>query len=847
MRYELKSGFSCFSFLIFVVALSFLPAGGVSARDVTVVVEDADLSLPLDGAAITLWTGEPVRCDDEGGAVIAVPDEGDVLIRIDYPGYEPQTVKISSQTAFYTITLRLDQSKLYENKELVFEAERGDTSGSRIGRSVALTEKQVAMASEIGLIEDVMSSVKLLPGVGYSGTYNALPSIRGGAPGDLTAVFDGFYIEEPYHWRGIASIFDPNMVKTASLSHGVFSARYGHTCSGVLEVASKHPSSKYAEFETSLSTGALNFMVSAPLNKSGGEDGGEGVTGGGAALFGRLTYWDGYTAFVWGVSNFVHALDPVKAIKKAPYIQNVGLSAYYRWAQNLETSLHGYVGGDGVELSYGQNSAAGNALGNSDSSYYFGWKNAISFILADITYNPVNNAAVKTTIGAGHSSRQESYLTMSEYIGRDSAPPYGPVRITSRVNDVETRSSTNVQLSSACDVQMTPAALASFGVEELFRQWNLTHESNLRSIQQDSAGHNVLGPVYIPEPKNGGLFSSCWGALEWKPEGKRYGAELGLRVTHLYFMTEDLNLNLKPSVEPRVNFDYRLPFDMKYLDAVTFTAGAGLFSSMDDIATEVDGKEGLAELRMMQSWTGIAGVKAEFPDGVSVSIEAYRKRLSGLSYRGSKEIDSKSGSIYFFDGYGYVNGVDVMLQKFGSGKYNGWISYSFNVTRHRNPAEEHWVAVIFPLKYYDWYYPEFHRFHNLNVVLNYAVSKRVSIYARTGYASGVPLAEHERMSYVLTFPSGGTAIRWVDYLRYVDSSRGAFSLPLDIKLSYLFFKADGRTQGQLYLALENTLILLLPKDKEKILDPYTGVYEELPMSGFELPVPMVSFGIKWSY
>ena len=110
-----------------------------------------------------------------------------------------------------------------ENRELVIEAVAPETGETRTGRSVAVSEREIAQTGEIGSIEDVMTTIKLLPGVGYSGMYNAMPSIRGGSPGDLMAVLDGFYIANPYHWGGGFSIFDPRMVQSAKLSHGFFS------------------------------------------------------------------------------------------------------------------------------------------------------------------------------------------------------------------------------------------------------------------------------------------------------------------------------------------------------------------------------------------------------------------------------------------------------------------------------------------------------------------------------------------------------------------------------------------------------------------------------------------------
>jgi len=196
------------------------------ARDVTITVEDADLAMPLEGAMVLSWDGSEFICDEDGRVIISVPGYRQVAIQASYPGYETGRLVIPLRGDNFTLSLRLGGA--VEGRELVIEASRPGTSETRPGRSVAISGEALEQTARIGLIEDVMSSIKLLPGVGYTGMFSAMPSIRGGHPWDLMAVLDGFYIEYPYHWGGGFSIFDPHMISSARLSHGVFSARYGH-------------------------------------------------------------------------------------------------------------------------------------------------------------------------------------------------------------------------------------------------------------------------------------------------------------------------------------------------------------------------------------------------------------------------------------------------------------------------------------------------------------------------------------------------------------------------------------------------------------------------------------------
>jgi hypothetical protein len=288
----------------------FFSAFCLFARDIEITVIDGDLEIPLEGARIVSWDGSEFFCDARGRVVVPAPDDRQVIIRVSYPGYEPGRLVVKPGEDRFSLSLTI--GGILEARELVIEAKRPEASQTVSGRSVAISGRELARSAETGFVEDVMNAIKLLPGVGYVGGYMAMPSIRGGEPQDITAVFDGFYVERPFHWGGAFSIFDPKMVESAQLSHGVFSTRWGHTISGILDIKSKHPSPDGAELDLAVSTSATNLNLSFPLGKKGG-----------AALMGKVTYWD---PFVEIAKIFV---EEVRYITTAPYIRSGALSAHY--------------------------------------------------------------------------------------------------------------------------------------------------------------------------------------------------------------------------------------------------------------------------------------------------------------------------------------------------------------------------------------------------------------------------------------------------------------------------------------------------------------------------------------
>ncbi|MDR2597806.1 MAG: Plug domain-containing protein, partial [Treponema sp.] len=298
------------------------------ARDITVTVMDASLDLPLEGTVIRTREGKEYICDENGKAVIQVPDDRQTIIYATYPGYERGVLNIPLTGNLFTINLNL--SNYLQGQELVVEAPIPGSNETKTGRSVAVNSKEIAQTAEIGIFEDVMSTIKLLPGVNYSGAFNTQPSIRGGQPGDMGASLDGFFISNPYHWRGGYSIFDPHMVQNAQLSHGVFSTRYGHTISGLLEVTAKKPSSTETMFEFGINTSMTNFNLSVPLSGKGG-----------LLFMGRVTYYDPLVAAAKELAKTYPKLSGIKYANKAPYIRAGAIEGNYSFADNLELKSTG--------------------------------------------------------------------------------------------------------------------------------------------------------------------------------------------------------------------------------------------------------------------------------------------------------------------------------------------------------------------------------------------------------------------------------------------------------------------------------------------------------------------------
>jgi hypothetical protein len=863
-----------------ILTIFFLCAFPLFCRDITVLVIDEDLELPLEGAFIRTRGGNEYICDKDGKAKVQVPDDRQILLYAAYPGYETGTITIPVTGNSFTVYLRL--SGFLQGRELVVEASKPGTSESKTGRSVAVGEKEIAQTAEIGIIEDVMSTIKLLPGVGYSGLFNASPSIRGGQPGDMMAVLDGFYINNPYFWGGGFSIFDPRMVKSAQLSHGVFSSRYGHTISGLLEITSKEPSPTETEFELGLNTSAANFNLSVPINGKGG-----------ILFMGRVTYYD---PVIWGAKELSHSvpeLEPINYIEKAPFIRATTVSGNYRFTDNLVLSATGFFGMDGGGLLY-LNQERTEKL-NSDTTIDFDYINYQTFLTSSVSWNPRNDMLLKLTAGAGYEDMQLDgnmlYDIHNKYFTDDFPDAFKQGRDKYEYSQdmviVGSDSKYNIQGRVDYDWKLSDNFLAAIGAQELFSfsrekgkqkanievdyytlKKNPDYQSYVKNID-DILGFSPNDPnqpfrieipfEYHPDTQNKLLTTSGYLLGEYNTDGNRFNAEFGVRMDHFMVLGDDFTLQSDPVFNPRLNLDFNILRNKGILNSFDISAGTGLFSSMNSIVFAADKKYNLDKIKPNRSWTSILGVKFEFPQSLILSVEGYYKKIFDRTYVpvsiGNNDTNNDVEVNPQFDGEGKVWGIDVMLQKIQSRFWDGWISYSYNWAKYRDPnGNSGGRGISGGNSGDDWYFPSYHRFHNLNLILNVKPTQKINIYTRFGIASGVILPKRigdKPESYPVLIYKGEDSyvIEKFQWRSVIDeNNRTTPSLPMDIKISFFGVNKYGRSRYEFYFAIENVLGLLYTSQGNTRFNQYTGEIDDGDFAAsYDIPIPIPSFGFKISY
>jgi hypothetical protein len=351
--------------------------------------------------------------------------------------------------------------------------------------------------------------------------------------------------------------------------------------------------------------------------------------------------------------------------------------------------------------------------------------------------------------------------------------------------------------------------------------------------------------------------------LEYASPSQRFGAELGLRLDHLFLFGKDFSAHTLPALNPRLNVDFNIFKNRGFIDSLDITAGTGLFSSINSLVSFIDMSNVVIvdTLKFNRTWTSILGLKADVADGYSFNIEGYYKYVFD---RGYITADTVSGinADFHFDGIGHVGGFDLQLQKLESRYWDGWISYTFTWAQYYDPSaggEGVNMGGIDSLGA-QWYYPSFHRYHNCNIVLNIKPLQWFNISTRIGFASGQLRTRTVENPEIIPYP-----VIYIDenkeqtiiqkYRRNKEreyTERAAWALPWDLKFSFFRHDPKGRVRGEIYLAAENLMSLFYNPERASDnteFNTYTGK-EYATGSGssaFNFNFPLISFGFKWRY
>lgn len=417
------------------------------------------------------------------------------------------------------------------------------------------------------------------------------------------------------------------------------------------------------------------------------------------------------------------------------------------------------------------------------------------------------------------------------------------------------------------ELQMSDNSILNFGIEEVFKT-----RMNETDIQKQIVYSQVIDdtniPIQGPEIKDftsvpgNNILNSCAFALwNFGTDTSVLQGEAGIRGEHYYLWNKEagLILNNYPVVNPRATVIYTPFRNTGVFDAVSFSAGSGLYSALSREASEIQ-KSAVTDtfkLTPYTAWTSVIGTAADFQNGIRIMVEGYYKHYLSRTYVYADERDGQN-IIYYTenDGKGFAAGADIMIEKSLNGWLDGYISYSFLHARFYNPAVSQYdsqrTTTGDPLG--RWYYPEYHRFHTVNTVLNFRLPKDSTFTIAGSCAAGNPRKQYIDKSeeYLAgTYYDPGLN-EYLFLALYSDTERNLPDWTVDIRFSKKGTFKNPKHTWEWYIGIENLLGLPYALYKVENFKKVDGFFESTGWTIGEgrytidmglIPIP--SFGVKF--
>ncbi|GIR29744.1 MAG: TonB-dependent receptor [Candidatus Neomarinimicrobiota bacterium] len=606
------------------------------------------------------------------------------------------------------LEIRLTEEAI-KGTEVLVTAERQKFERSMESSQIALDLREINSAPAF-VEPDVFRTLQMLPGVQTTSDFSSALYVRGSTPDQNLIMLDGIAVYNPYHLGGIFSTFNTDAIKEADFHAGGFPARYGGRMGAILNVINREGNTEKITGSANLSLISSKALIEGPIPKWKGMKGSWMISG-------RRTYIDKVVDALALPSGSKNSDGSDVPLRFPYYFYDYQIKANLDIDQDHRLTFTRFYGDDVLDFSYEDPSETvsnENVTIQQDSKFGLDWPwgnqtNGLTWrwIVSPkmITKTFLSNSRYRFDFDLFFQNRDLYTYSDSTVINF--------INFNWNIYDIikDRTLETEVQYKYSNDHELT----GGFQIKKI--RFDLGIEYDLET--QDTSF--TWNPLSL---KNNTQEISFFLQDRWEVS-KRLKIRSGLRLT-------DYNLHKKIYADPRIGMKYHIS------DDIALKANWGLYHQFLTTANNQD-----ENLRLVELWLGIpkekpasvsehviGGIEYMSPRNIFYRIELYQKTFENLltlkqdnanEYEGTSQ-DSTMNE--FWDTRGNSNGIELLVKK-SSGKFNGWIGYTFSETKYYTEPS-------------GWHNPNFDRTHTINIVGNYDLTSDLELSAALTQSSGNP-------------------------------------------------------------------------------------------------------------
>lgn len=669
--------------LIFLLIIGFI---WLDAKSQTIrgFVRDNQTDENLIGATISIDKNRSGTITNSFGFYSFNLKQDSVSLYVSYVGYTP--VRLSFYlTRDTVIDFRLNGIKILDEVEIHASEELiQETTGMS---SITLPVDQIKLTPTLMGEADPIKVIQLLPGVqggseGSSGLY-----VRGGGPDQNLILLDGVPLYNATHLYGFFSTFNADAINHIELLKGGFPARYGGRTSSVIDISMKEGNQNQFHGNETVGVISSKILLEGPLGKDMS-----------FLVSGRRSYFNLLQ------SRFIKPQTEGIADDYNFYDLNAKLN--YRLNDKNRIYFSGYSGRDhaGAESENRYDDPTVSFTSKTNST--INWGNAI----ASLRWNHIFSNRVFATFSAAYSrykfeTETEFNSTITYLPSNQSEKSYYRSLYNSGINDLSVRAD--------FDFFANTTHYMRFGVVSIAHRFEPGVLATTTNSTSDELGSEIVNA----------LETSVYLEDDWSISPR-------LKLNYgLHGAAFQVNGETYTSLQPRINARYltgqNLAIKLSYASMQQFVhlltnAGIGLPTDLWVPATET--------VKPQQSHQVALGVAKTIFRNVDLSVESYYKVFDNV-------IEYKDGASFLSVsqnweekievGQGESYGLELFLHR-KTGRLNGWVGYTLSWSNRQFEN----------LNNGDWFPYRYDRRHDIKLIMNYAITKKLATGLTWVYGTG---------------------------------------------------------------------------------------------------------------
>ncbi len=575
------------------------------------------------------------------GNVVPDPVITDTEGKFDFIGLVPGSYQVDVVAAGMKPFTSVEDLVDGEIREVTYRLEAEEAMyetvvrGKRPPREVTrreVTRREIVRIPGTG--GDALRSVQNLPGMARAPMMSGALIVRGSSPQDSRYFFDQMPVPLLYHFGGLTSIINSDLLESIDFFPGNYGVRYGGATGGIVEVYPRAPKTDRFHAYIDADIWDIGALLETPLSDCWS-----------IAVSARRSYID-------GILNAVLPEDGGLEFTVAPRYYDYQLVANYHPKPSDELQLFFFGSDDKLVMLFGEDVAENpNFVGGASFSVYFHqgqarWTHKFN--------KSVNN---KLNISTGYIGGASSFGGLFKF--ENSAVPF-------YLRD---------------EFTIDPGGWLAFrtGIDSEFwwAKWEVAAPAMIPAEGDELDPLTVDQQIVTTDGETTFYRLGWYGELEFRPVD-------GLRLI------PGVRMDYHDYIE-KFGFDPRFVARYEIIDGTVLKGGVGLFHQRPQ-DYEADENFGNPDLELIRAIHYSLGVEQRLFENIEVGVEGFYKDLNNLVVSTDETIMVDNEEVplrYNNDGTGQVYGLEFLLKHRPTDHFFGWISYTLmKSARIDHPGEE---------------------------------------------------------------------------------------------------------------------------------------------------------------